>query len=58
MQTFICEFSLVLQTEMQYFPERFGFIFCEGTQAHQDDETNVDNGTGFQFACKKYGQKR
>jgi hypothetical protein len=61
------KFNSVLQSGMQYFPEKLGFVFCEATHAdirpveneedsdNEDDEINIYTGTPFQLACKEYG---
>jgi hypothetical protein len=48
-------FSCVLEAGMKYFPEKFGFLFCEETQTGNQDETNVITGTPFQLICKQFG---
>jgi len=47
-------FNFVLKAGMKYFPEKFGFVFCEG--AHQKDG-KVFRCTPFERACKKYGKE-
>mmetsp|Transcript_55332 Transcript_55332/g.62641 ORF Transcript_55332/g.62641 Transcript_55332/m.62641 type:complete len:580 (+) Transcript_55332:667-2406(+) len=50
-------FSAAVEVGLHYFPEKFGFLFCESTQtvAVVDDETV--SGTPFQLACKKFGRE-
>ena len=43
--------NFVLKKGINYFPEKFGFVFCEGT--HQQN-AKVHRGKTFQRACKKY----
>jgi len=50
-------FSCLLNAGMQYYPEKFGFIFQEGI--HRNDEGKlVRRWTPYQFACGKYGQEK
>ena len=47
-------FSLLLKAGLQYFPDKFGFLFCDGT--HRNNNGTLIRGTPFEIACDKYGQ--
>jgi len=48
-------FCSIVKAGILYSPEKFGFVFSDGT--HQDINGRVFQGTPFQSACKKYGQE-
>ena len=48
-------FNLVLKMGMQHYPEKFGFVFSEGTVQYNDGKFH--HWTPFQQACYNYGQE-
>jgi len=50
-------FIMVLKAGMQHYPDKFGFVFGEGTHRNSNPEF-LFQGTPFQRACKKYGQEK
>jgi len=52
------EFNSILKAGLQYFPKKFGYVFCEGTHNEQGDETKVFSGSPFQLACMVFGQEK
>ena len=56
------QFIPVLEAGMKYFPEKLGFVFCEGTQTLEGedsgDEPDVVSGTPFQLACERFGREK
>jgi hypothetical protein len=50
-------FSSILEASLFHFPEKIGFLFCEGTQMNEEDENDVETGTPFQLAYKKFGRE-
>ena len=52
------EFCTVLQAGIKYYPEKLGFVFCEGIhQPRMNDDTMIVRGTPFQRACTNFGQE-
>jgi hypothetical protein len=43
---------------VRYFPEKLGYVFCEGTERDRADKTKIiANGTAFKLACNIFGQE-
>ena len=49
------QFRLVLEAGLKYFPEKLGFVFCEGEQTDEDNLLHVGNVTAFELACEEFG---
>ncbi|OEU10859.1 hypothetical protein FRACYDRAFT_246732 [Fragilariopsis cylindrus CCMP1102] len=50
-------FKIVIQAGLRYFPEKLGFVFCEGTQRNRDNRKKFTK-TPFRFACHRHGQEK
>ena len=48
-------FNFVIKAGLRYFPEKLGFVFCEGTQRLGETKWT---GTPFRSACNKHGQEK
>ena len=51
----ILVFSMLLKVGMQYYPDKFGFVFSEGIHLNNGQ---MFQGTAFQQACKNYGREK